>query len=196
MGKAYDSVDPYPVLTPIKDFMNILTQTFGVSADILYNLPREEKAVDSSSLAALGFVADQESAWYLFEQHTPQYYSVTINNPEWGAWEEGGDVSVFTPLSDEYRIVVTYYIDEKKFAVGADDNDGGGAKYEYYIETNEHSDSWCSDEELTVEQYFSKAIDDSAVDDVYPYPVQLMQKYISDTFGLTIEELYALPSGD
>ena len=196
MGKAYDSVDPYPVLTPIKDFMNILTQTFGVSADILYNLPREEKVVDSSSLAALGFVADQESAWYLFEQHEPRYYSVTINNPEWGAWEEGGDVSVFTPLSDEYRIVVTYYIDEKKFAVGADDNDGGGAKYEYYIETNEHSDSWCSDEELTVEQYFNKAIDDSSVEDVYLYPVQLMQQYISDTFGLAIEELYALPSGD
>ncbi len=196
MEQAYDSVDPYPVLTPIKDFMNVLTQTFGVSADILYNLPREEKVMDSSSLAALGFVADQKNAWYLFEQHEPRYYSVTINNPEWGVWEEGGDVSVFTPLSDEYRIVVTYYLDEKKFAVGADDNNGGGAKYEYYIETNEHTDGWCSDEELTVEQYFKKAIDDQAIDDVYLYPVQLMQQYISDTFGLTIEELYALPTGE
>ena len=194
MNEVYDEVDPYPVLTPIKDFMNILTQTFGVSADILYNLPREEKVIDASSLAALGFVADQESAWYLYEQHEPRYYSVTINNPEWGAWEEGGDVSVFTPLSDDYRVVVTYDIDEKKFVVGADDNDGGGAKYEYFIETNEHIDGWCSDEESTVEQYFKKAVDDSEVEDVYLYPVQLMQQYISDTFGLAIEELYELSS--
>jgi hypothetical protein len=194
MEEAYNEVDPYPVLTPIKDFISTMTDTFGVPADILYNLPRE--VADTSSLTALGFIADQENAWYLYEQQEPHYYSVTINNPEWGSWEEGGDVSVFTPLSDEYRIVVTYYIDERKFAVGADDNDGGGAKFELFIDTYEHSDGWCSSEQMTVEEYFINAYDDADIEDIYLYSVELMINYIKDTFGMSIEELYALPVGE
>ena len=41
MKEAYDEVDPYPVMTPIRDFSKVLTDTFGVSADILYNLPKK-----------------------------------------------------------------------------------------------------------------------------------------------------------
>lgn len=194
MEEAYNEVDPYPVLTPIKDFISTIADTFGVSADILYNLNRE--VADTSSLTALGFIADQENAWYLYEQQEPRYYSVTINNPEWGSWEEGGDVSVFTPLSDEYRIVVTYYIDERKIAVGADDNDGGGAKFEFFIDTYEHSDGWCSSEEMTVEEYFINAYNDPGIEDIYLYSAEMMQNYISDTFGTSIEGLYTLPVGE
>ena len=194
MEEAYNEVDPYPVLTPIKDFIGTMADTFGVSADILYNLPRE--VVDTSSLTALGFIADQENAWYLYEQHEPRYYSVTINNPEWGSWEEGGDVSVFTPLSDEYRIVVTYYIDERKFTVGADDNDGGGAKFEFFIDTYEHSEGWCSNLEMTVEEYFINAYNDSEIEDIYLYSAEMMENYISNTFGTSIEGLYTLPAGE
>lgn len=196
MEEVYDQVDPYPVMTPIRDFSSVMTDTFGVSADILYNLPREDKVVDASSLISLGFTPDKDSACCLFEQHEPLYYSIEVNNPKWGSWDEGGDVRFFTPLSDQYRIVVTYFIDEKKYAVGADDNDGGGAKFEFFVETREHIDSWCSDDEITVEQYFKNAIDDPSVEDVYLYSVQLMQQYISDMFGITIDELYVLPVGE
>ena len=194
MEEVYDEVDPYPVMTPIRDFSSIMTDTFGASADILYNLPRE--TIDASSLTALGFTADQENACYLYEQHDPYYYSVQINNPGWGSWEEGGDVSVFTPLSDKYRIVVTYTIDEKKFAVKADDNDGGGASFEYFIETHEHVDGWCSNEGMTVEEYFINAYNDPEIKDIYLHSVELIINYIEETFGMSIEELYALPAGE
>ena len=173
MEEAYDNIDPYPVMTSIRDFGSVMTDTFGVSADILYNLPRE--TVDASSLTALGFKADENTASYLYEQQAGQYYSIQVNNPEWGNWEEGGDVSFFTPLSDEYRIVVVYYIDEKKFAVKADDNDGGGASFEYAIETHEHVDGWCSNEEMTVEEYFVNAYNDPGIEDIYLHSVEIME---------------------
>ncbi len=195
MEEVYDQVDPYPVMTPIRDFSKVLTDTFGVSADILYNLPREDKAADASSLVALGFKPDKDNAGCLFEQHEPWYYNILINNPEWGNLKDGGDVRFFTPFSDEYRIVVTYYVDEKKFIAGADDNDGGGASFEYFVGTNEHIDVWCSEDGMTVEQYFENAIDDPAAEDIYLYSIQLMQQYISDTFGITVDELYGLPVG-
>jgi hypothetical protein len=196
MEEVYDEVDPYPMMTPIRDFSSVMTTTFGVSADILYNLPREEQVVDASSLAALGFIANQDTASYLYEKNEPQYYSIQVQNPEWGSWEEGGDVSFFTPLSDEYRIVVTYSIDEKKFLVKADDNDGGGASFEFFMETREHVDGWCSDNEMTVEEYFKNAFNDTGAEDVYLHSVELMINYIKDTFGMSIDELFALPVGE
>ena len=65
--------------------------------------------------------------------------------------------------------------------------------FEYFIETNEYIDGWCSDNEITVEQYFKNAINDPEIEDVYLYLVQLMENYISDTFGMSVDELYSLP---
>ena len=179
------------LLAPITVYNDTIEETFGMTADKLFALP-----FASPTLLNLGFTADQEDACYFYDQHDPSYYSIEVNNPEWGNWDEGGDVRFFTPLSDEYRIVIYYYVDEKKFTVGVDDNDGGGASYEYFAETDEHTDVWCSNDEMTVEQYFENAINDPEIEDVYLYPVQLMQQYISDTFGMTIDELYALPVGE
>ena len=178
------------LLAPIPFFNDTIRETFGMTVGALFALP-----FGPPTLLNLGFMADQENLCYRYEQHDPRYYSIEVNNPEWGNWDEGGDVRFFTPLSDEYRIVIYYYIDEKKFSVGADDNDGGGASYEYFVETDEYSDIWCSDNTLTVGQYFKNAYNDPEIEDVYLYPMELMEQYISDTFGMTIEELYTLPVG-
>ena len=73
----------------------------------------------------------------------------------------------FTPLSEEYRIVIRYFADEKKYLVKADDNFGGGASFEFYVDRDEHIDGWHSDEAVTVEEYFTKAYNDPAIDDIY-----------------------------
>ena len=78
--------------------------------------------------------------------------------------------------------------------VGADDNDQGGARFEFYLDTKEHVDDWCSDKELTVEQYFINAYNDPEVEDVYLNSIELMEQYFLDTYGMTYEELYALPA--
>ena len=193
LSSGYPEPDGALEAAPIDEFARILNETFGVSADVLYALPREIKVVDASSLLALGFTAEQKIASYLYVQQEPGYYSVEIHNPEWGEWEEGGDVRFFTPLSDECRIVITYFAAEKKYLVKADDNSGGGAAFEFFVDRKESVDGWCSDNGLTVEEYFARAYNDPNIEDVHVHSIELVLQYIRDTFGLEIEELYALP---
>jgi hypothetical protein len=77
-----------------------------------------------------------------------------------------------------------------------DDNYGDGAKYDFFPGSDEHIDEWCSDDDLTVEHCFMKAINDPSITDVldvYQYSVKLMMRAVEDTFGMDIGELYALP---
>lgn len=99
----------------------------------------------------------------------------------------------FTPLSEAYRVVILYNVNKNMFEVGADDNEQGGAKFTYYPDRGEFVDDWCSDPETSVEEYFLKAYDGS-VENVYQHSIDLMVNYIRDRFGLSIDELYALPS--
>jgi len=57
-------------------------------------------------------------------------------------------------------------------------------------------DVWCSYKDKTVEEYFIKAYNDPAITDVYQHSIEMMVQYVSETFGMTIEELYSLPSGE
>ena len=101
----------------------------------------------------------------------------------------------FAVLSDEYRVVTTYFVGERKYLVKADDNSGGGAGYYYYPDTKTHEDIWCSDPAKTVESYFAVAYNNPETKDVYLYGVQLFENDVKDSFGLTIEALFALPVG-
>ena len=180
---------------PIQLFNHKIAELFTISAEELYTLPFEVEKKEELSLLGQGFVEDPATASYYFEQKNQFYFNLQIYNPEWGTWEEGGDVRFFTPLSDEYRLVVTYFIDERKFLVAADDNDGGGAKFEFFRDTHESIDGWCSDPNITVEEYYIKAFNDSSIDDIYLYSTELMTNTIQETFDMSMEELYGLPSG-
>ncbi len=65
-----------------------------------------------------------------------------VHRPEWG--EKEYDVRFFTPISDEYRIVSTWHAADGKFIASVDDNSQGGGSFEYFIDTGEHLDIWCS----------------------------------------------------
>ena len=183
------------LLAPLDDFDQILKSTFGTTANVLFLLPREAKVIDASSLAGLGFEAKQDIFSYLYVQQDPQYFDISVHNSAWGDWEQGGDVCYYTPLSDECRVVITYYTGEKKFLVKADDNSGGGAGFYYYVDSAKSEDIWCSDSNRTVEQYFIDAYNNPDIKDIYTYSTKLMEDCIKNTFGLTIDELYALPPG-
>ena len=181
-----------PLFAPVRLFNDTLKNTFRMTPDKLYSLPYEPP-----SLKNLGFFADQPNAVYLYEYRSGNILddvNMEVHRPEWG--EKEFDVRFFMSLSEEYRIVVTWHEADKKFIVSADDNNQGGASYEYSIDTGEHLDNWCSDNDLTVEEYFVKAYNDPAIVDVYQQSVDLMTQYVSTTFGITIEELYSLPTGE
>lgn len=182
-------------LAPIADFEQTLMDTFGVSANVLYLMPREIKQIDASSLAALGFIEKQDMAAYYYDQNSPRYYNLMVHNPDWGNWDEGGDVKFFTPLSDSCRIVVTYYASERKYMVKADDNDGGGAGYYFYLDSKTTEDIWCSDPNKTVLEYFTEAYNNPDIKDIYLQFLPLMEESMKDSIGLSLEELFTLPAG-
>ena len=174
---------------PVRIFNEVLKNTFGTTPEKLFALPYEPP-----TLKNLGFVLDEATGNFIYEQHEGIYTNILINRAE-GIKKEF-DIVFFQPISDEYRVNVFYFVADKKFYVKADDNDQGGASYDYFLDTAEHKDEWCSDPDKTVEEYFIKAYNDPAIEDVYQHSVDLMVHYIRDTFGMTLEELYALPAGD
>jgi len=187
-----DADDEDMLLEPVVFHSTALEDALGMTATALFELP-----YSPPSLTSLGFVESEEVRGYLYVHHEAgDYFDVSIHDPEQEAWEGGGEVRFFTPLSEEYRIVVTYHLNEKRFTVGADDNDGGGAEYRFFLGSDEHIDIWCSDDRLTVEQYFMKAINDPSItdaSDVYQYSVKRMVLAVEETFGMEIDELCALP---
>lgn len=178
-----------PFLAPMRIFRDLVKDTFGMTAEKLYALPYAPP-----TLMNLGFYADEVNAVYLYEYRGQKDVNMEVHRPEWG--EKEFDVRFFTPLSDEYRIVITWHSAERKFIAGVDDNSQGGASFEYFVDTGEHLDIWCSYQDQTVEEYFIKAYNDPAIEDVYQHSVDLMVQYVRDTFGMTIEELYSLPTGE
>ena len=76
---------------------------------------------------------------------------------------------------------------------GVDDNELGGADFTFYSETGEHVDGFCSREGMSVEEYFSMAFNDPAIEDIYLHSLELAQNYALETFGISVEELNALP---
>jgi len=177
------------LLAPVRIFNETLKNTFNMTPEKLFALPYEPP-----TLKNLGFVLDEATGNFMYEQHEELYTNILINRTE--GIEKEFDIAFFQPISDEFRVNVTYHVANKKFYVKADDNDQGGASFEYFIDIPEHLDEWCSDPDKTVEEYFIKAYNDPAIEDIYQHSVNLMVQYIRDTFGMTIEELYFLPTGE
>mgnify|MGYP000854517655 FL=1 len=175
------------LLAPIRFYNAAIKNTFHMTPEKLFAMRFEPP-----TLKNLGFFPDRANAVCLYEQRGEGVYNIEIHRPEWG--EKEYDVRFFTPLSDEYRIVITYSMAEKKFVAGIDDNSQGGASFELFRDTNEHSDGWSSNNDMTVEEYFINAYNDPAIEDVYLHSIELMEQYFIDRFGMTFEELYALPS--
>lgn len=178
-----------PLYTPVRIFDETLKNTFSMTADRLFALPYEPP-----TLKNLGFYADQANAVYLYEYRGERDVNMEVHRPEWG--RKDFDVRFFTPLSDEYRIVVTYHNAERKFTAGFDDNSQGGAKFDYFVDTDQYGNEWCSDNNQTVEEYLIKAYNDPTIKDVFQHSIDLMVQYIHNTFGMTVEQLYALPTGE
>ena len=89
-----------------------------------------------------------------------------------------------------------YYVDEQRFRVGADNQSNGAyAVFDYYQKDDTVIDNEVS-QGVTIEEFFTNVYRDPDVKDVYRHSVSLMERYIEDTFGLRVDELYSLPVGD
>lgn len=190
LSELFDIVDGEDILlAPIHFLEKETVNTFHMTPADLYALPFEPL-----TLKSLGFFPDKENAVCLYEQRGDWDYNLEIHRPEWG--EQAYDVRFFTPISDEYRIVATYHANENIIRVGLDDNHQGGAAFIFYLDTNEFVDEGCSEQDMTVEEYLTKAYDDPEIEDVYLHTIDKMRQYFVERFGLTFQEMYALPGCD
>lgn len=192
--QVYPEVDLYLQLTPIKDFDRVMTDTFGVSANTLYTLPREVKAppeqpaASENSLMGLGFGFDDAGTCGVYEQREPHYASIAIHRPEWGEHPDGWNIELSDADVNGYSLIMWYYAGEDRYDIQIDGN-GKSAKYEYYPSTGEHSEG--APAEL-VAQLFNDAFGtqgDGFADKSFAH----FEQWVMKLFGKSIDELYALP---
>ncbi|NLV73254.1 MAG: leucine-rich repeat domain-containing protein [Chloroflexi bacterium] len=193
--KAYDEVDPFVLVTPIRDFERIMTETFGVSADMLFDLPREAEAVQpaasENSLIGMGFDFNDAGTFGVYEEHEPHYVNVAITRPEWGECSEswGWNVQFMDTNINGYSVLIWYFVDQEKYNVRIE-RDGQGGNYDYFPATDEYSNIG-PDAEIAA-QMFNNAFETKG-DGFRDKPITYMEKVILDRFGMSIDELYAAP---
>ncbi len=193
--KAYDELDPYLLLTPIKDFQRIMADTFGVSVNTLFALPREaevvvpteQPAASDNSLIGLGFDFEYAGVFGVYEEHEPYYSSIAIHRPEWGKFNDW-DMELSAYGVNGYTLFMWYNAAEDSWHVALE-NDGGSASYEYYPGEKLNA---CSPDPDTVRRMFNDALGTEG-DDFYEASLAYFNKYAQDRFGMSIDELYALP---
>ena len=179
------------LLAPIPLFNDTIESTFGISADELYALPLEKTTPENPTLLNLGFIPDKDNAVCVYEQNAEKYTRIEVHCPEWG--EKEYDVNFFRPVN-EYGLMITYYKDEQRFYVAADKGETY-AKFNFYVSDGTWIDENASGN-MTVEEYFKNMYNDPEIEEVHLYSVSIAQQYIADTFGMSIDELCALPLGE
>ncbi len=191
--KTYDEVDPYIMLTPIKDFQRTMTNTFGVSANTLFALPREteaiqptkEPAASENSLIGMGFDFDYAKVFGVYEEHEPHYSSIAIHRPEWGEFNDW-DIELSDTDVNGYVLMMWYNAADGKWHVSLENK---GASYEYYPEGKFEG---CSPDPDTVRRLFNDALGTQG-DGFYEASLAHFDKYAQDRFNMSINELYMVP---
>ena len=201
--EAYDEVDPYLLLTPIKDFDRVMTDTFGVSANTLFTLPREtetvqppeQPAASANSLIGLGFGFDNAGTCGVYEQREPHYASVAIARPEWGEFTDDWNIELMDTDVNGYSLRVTYHPNGLEhdpgkimYHISADKNDGTvSASYDYYPATGEYG-GYPDDVPAVFNAVFG-----TQGDGFRDKPLAHFEQWVMKLFGKSIDELYALP---
>ena len=149
----------------------------------------------TTGLTALGFTSYIESDALCEYRDEANSQSIAINIPEWGsrpnAWENS--CVQFLKGINGYLLAIWYYPDQGRYVVQAD-KDETSAKYEYYTATGEFSEEYPDPD--AVQAQFGDMYSGFDVEDVYTESIELFQGCVSDTFGMSIDELYALAASE
>lgn len=140
------------------------------------------------SLSTLGFYYADKDALCIYEDKQ-NGISIAIHKPEWGTGGVDWNIE-YLFNANKYLVAVWYNADENKYRIQADKN-GSSAAYEYDIDAASYGNEW--PDVQTVKAQFGKALD-TQDDDVYPIALEQFEQKVKDLFGMSVEELYALPA--
>lgn len=140
------------------------------------------------SLTKLGFGFDQEGVCGVYFEHEPHYMDIAVRRPEWGAFADGWNMEYLDEVNG-YGLLITYHTDENKYRISLSKNDTG-AVFCYYPATGEYVDEHPDPD--TIRQVFNDAFGTEG-EDFYDKPMARFEQLVRELFGMSIEELYALP---
>lgn len=185
------------LLAPIPVFDDTIRETFGMTADALYALPFDQTAAQPEQTTPayalpyepLGFTANEDEAACLYEKSGLQ---IAIHRPEWGASPEEWNIEFYDPDVNGYSLVMQYYAGEGKWHVSMEKGDAYCA-YDDYPATD--TKGWEDPGIEAVHQMVGDAFH-SQGKELYYKPLEYFEQVVQELFGMTVEELYALPVGE
>ena len=150
--------------------------------------PAGQFKLSEKSLTKLGFQYDQKAKLCIFEDKSKQM-QIAVSKPEWQRTEEDWNLMYYLGEYNSYGVYITYREAKQAFTimVGKGDMQTG---CDYVPETNTFSQGWPADDKM--QEFFRGAIgksDGDAREGVFAVFTQELQ----DRFGMTWQELYALP---
>ncbi len=147
-----------------------------------------EYVAPETSLTKLGFGFDQEDVCGVYAQHEPHYMEIAIHRPEWGEHPDGWNIEYMDEVNG-YDLMITYHADEGRYRISLSKNNAGGG-FNYFPATGEYVDEYPDPD--TIREMFNDAFGTQGKD-FYDKPIARFERLVQERFGMSIEELYALP---
>jgi len=183
------------LLVPVQAFHDILTETLSLSAETLFEMPFDE-ADDTlpSPYERLGFVLLDYKATCLYEEQTPHSMNISVHRTE---WDEDAPAENLVDWSMEfvdsdvngYQLQILYYEADGRYHVSIA-KDGEEAAYEIRPAAGEFGDESPSPD--TAKQMFGDAFGTEG-GEWHEEPLAYFEQTVQDRFGMSIDELFALP---
>ena len=140
------------------------------------------------SLTKFGFGFDDAGTCGVYEQHEPHYMNVAIHRPEWGSFNEDWNIEYLDQING-YGLRITNNQDLDSYHIRVDkDNEGAG--FDYSPATREYTGQYPDLD--TLNRMFNDAFGTEG-EDFYDKPMAYFEQLVQDRFGMSIDELYALP---
>lgn len=147
------------------------------------------QAGSETSLRKLGFGFDDAGVCGVFEVREPHYVSVAVHRPEWGAFDGDWNIEYMDTDVNGYSLRITYHAGEGRYHVSLEKG-GESCAYECYPAKDEKG--WEYPDLDTVHRMFNDAFG-TKEKELYSVPLARFEQYVQDRFGMSVQELYALP---
>ena len=188
------------LLAPIPIFNDTIQMTFGVTADALYALPFDQTAAQPEQTPPpyalpyerLGFTTDVSKAICVYAQHEPHYMQIAIHRPEWGVSPDEWNIEFHDSNVNGYKLVMQYFANEGKWHVYLEKDDVD-CSFDDYPATD--AKGWEHPDIETVHRMVGAAFA-SQGKELYYKPLEYFEQWVQERFGMSIDELYALPVGE
>jgi len=147
-----------------------------------------EQAESEVSLTKFGFGFDDAGTCGVFELREPHYMSVAIHRPEWGEWDGDWNIEYMDEING-YSLRITYFADEGRYNAYLQKG-GEECAFDYYPASDEKG--WEHPDLDTAHRMFNDAFGTKGKE-MYYAPLAYFEQLTQERFGMSVDELYALP---